>query len=222
MRICTHFSLAVLCVALLAGCTVSRDKDGNLSRINGSISANAGQTYRALETVNGSITIADNVAAESAETVNGRINLGSNARVGSLETVNGDIHIRTGAQIAHTVTSVNGDLELASGSHVGGKLSNINGKIVLDHAVVDGMVETTSGDITIGDGSVVHGGLHVDKPGATNFNLSNRKPRIVIGPNAVVDGALVFDREVDLLVSSSAKIGAVTGATAKPIDGSAP
>src|SRR3546814_8253871 len=42
---------------------------------------------------------------------------------------------------------------------------------------------------------------------------SNRKPRIVIGPNAVVEGDLVFEREVTLYVHSSARIGKVTGAT---------
>jgi hypothetical protein len=45
-----------------------------------------------------------------------------------------------------------------------------------------------------------------------------RKPRIVIGPNAVVDGDLVFEREVTLYVHSSARIGKVTGATAIPFD----
>jgi hypothetical protein len=39
-------------------------------------------------------------------------------------------------------------------------------------------------------------------------------PRIVIGPNAVVEGALVFEREVTLYVHDSARIGKVTGATA--------
>ena len=41
-----------------------------------------------------------------------------------------------------------------------------------------------------------------------------RPPRIVIGPNAVVDGPLVFEREVTLYVHDSARIGKVTGAIA--------
>ena len=43
-----------------------------------------------------------------------------------------------------------------------------------------------------------------------------RDPRIIIGPNAVVEGPLVFERPVTLYVHTSARIGAVTGATAKP------
>jgi len=39
---------------------------------------------------------------------------------------------------------------------------------------------------------------------------------VVIGPNAVVDGELRFEREVELFVHPSAKIGKVIGATAKP------
>ena len=34
-------------------------------------------------------------------------------------------------------------------------------------------------------------------------------PRIVIGPDAVVDGALVFERDVVLFVHDTARIGAV-------------
>ena len=47
---------------------------------------------------------------------------------------------------------------------------------------------------------------------------SKRKPRIIIGPNAVVDGELVLEREVTLYVHKTARIGAVTGATAQSFD----
>ena len=42
---------------------------------------------------------------------------------------------------------------------------------------------------------------------------------MIIGPNARVDGPLVFEREVELYVHDSAKIGPVTGATAVRYDG---
>jgi hypothetical protein len=62
----------------------------------------------------------------------------------------------------------------------------------------------------------VGGGILVEKPSMGWFNSGNsRKPRIVIGPNSVVEGPLVFEREVELLVHSTAKIGPVTGATAQ-------
>ncbi|TWI05359.1 hypothetical protein IP93_03102 [Lysobacter ruishenii] len=41
---------------------------------------------------------------------------------------------------------------------------------------------------------------------------------MVIGPNARVDGSLVFERKVELLVHRSAVIGPVTGATAVHFD----
>jgi hypothetical protein len=56
----------------------------------------------------------------------------------------------------------------------------------------------------------------VEKPHGFSLHLSKqRPPRIVIGPNAVVDGTLVFEREVTLYVHGSARIGKVTGATAQ-------
>jgi hypothetical protein len=62
----------------------------------------------------------------------------------------------------------------------------------------------------------VRGGILVEKPSMGWWNSGkSRKPRIVVGPDSVVEGPLVFEREVDLLVHASAKIGPVTGATAQ-------
>lgn len=203
----------------VSGCV----EGGNgLDKVNGSVSVAAGQHVGDASTVNGGIEIDHDAVVAAAETVNGGIDLGPHARANSLETVNGGILIQTGAQVMHAASSVNGSLELASGSHVGGKLGNINGVIHLDHAIVDGGIETTNGDVTIGAGSTVHGGLHVEKPGSSFWNHDQRKPKIVIGPDAVVDGPLQFDREVDLLVAPSAKISAVTGAKAQPYTGQMP
>src|SRR3546814_21024595 len=77
-------------------------------------------------------------------------------------------------------------------------------------------IETVNGDITVGIDSHVRGGLTVHKQNSTWLPIqfgSNRKPRIVIGPNAVVEGDLVFEREVPLYVHSRARIGQVPGAT---------
>jgi len=67
----------------------------------------------------------------------------------------------------------------------------------------------------------VRGGLKVNKPTSNWMPIrfgGNRKPRIVVGPNAVVDGDLVFEREVTLYVHASARIGKVTGATPVAFD----
>jgi hypothetical protein len=62
----------------------------------------------------------------------------------------------------------------------------------------------------------VHGGILVEKPHGFGIHWGKEsKPRIVIGPNAVVEGELRFEREVELFVHSTAKIGKVTGATAQ-------
>ena len=45
---------------------------------------------------------------------------------------------------------------------------------------------------------------------------------VTIGPRAVVEGRLVFKREVELFVSDSAKIGAVEGAKAVSFSGAQP
>ncbi len=209
----TVFPLTALALALLvvAGC----DANGNgLDKVNGSVDIQAEAHVGNASTVNGGINIGHDAMIASAETVNGDIDLGQHAHANSLETVNGGIQIEAAADVAHTATSVNGELQLANGSHVGGKLENVNGTISLVHANVDGGIETTNGDVTIGAGSVVHGGLHVDKPGGF-WNHVGRKPRIVIASGAVVDGPLQFDREVDLLVAPDAKIGKVVGATAQ-------
>jgi hypothetical protein len=62
----------------------------------------------------------------------------------------------------------------------------------------------------------VRGGILVQKPSSGWWNSGKeRLPRIVVGPNSVVEGPLVFEREVELFVHTTAKIGPVTGATAQ-------
>jgi len=215
MRTVLPLTVIALGLLLFAGCA----EGGNgLDKVNGSVDVQAGAHVGNASTVNGSIDIGHDATLAGAETVNGGIDLGPHAHANSLETVNGGIQIESAADVAHTATTVNGELQLSAGSHVGGKLANVNGAISLEHASVDGGIETTNGDVTIGAGSIVHGGLHVQKQ--TGFwSHTSRRPRIVIGPDAVVDGTLVFDRAVDLLVAPSAKIGKVTGATAQPYTG---
>jgi len=61
---------------------------------------------------------------------------------------------------------------------------------------------------------VVRRGILVEKPRGISFGRL-RVPRIVIGPNAVVEGELRFEREVELFVHPKARIGKVVGATAR-------
>ena len=90
-----------------------------------------------------------------------------------------------------------------------------DGKVDTD---LDGSIETVNGDVTVGVGSHVKGGIRVEKPtGNWGPRMGKPKvPRIVIGPNAVVEGSLVFEREVTLHVHQSARIGKVSGASVRP------
>ena len=96
-------------------------------------------------------------------------------------------------------------------------VSTVNGGIGLVDTDLGGGIETVNGDVSVGVGSHVKGGIHVEKPGkGWNFRWGKPKvPRIVGAPDAVVEGNLVFEREVKLYVHQSARIGSVTGATAQ-------
>ena len=171
------FTRTALFLALaLSASTAFAQQD--ISKVNGSVTAEAGQAYGDLETVNGSIRIGAGATVDDASTVNGSITVGDGARLESLEAVNGSLRLGRDVQVA-------------------------------------GGIETVNGDITVGIGSHVKGGIKVEKPRGWSIK-PRRDPRIIIGPNAVVEGPLVFERPVTLYVHTSARIGAVTGATAKP------
>ena len=106
---------------------------------------------------------------------------------------------------------------------VAGNVANVNGGIELDRAHVGGGLETTNGDIDRRrrlacrrrhPGPEAHGQLVLAQ--------HKRKPKIVIGPGAVVEGSLRFEHEVELYVSDSAKIGPVEGAKAITFSGDRP
>jgi DUF4097 and DUF4098 domain-containing protein YvlB len=220
-----YFPLAVLLT--LAGCynmpggDVTADGSG-ANTVNGSIHVPAGTHSGGVGTVNGSIRIDENATVASAGTVNGSVALGTHATADTLGTVNGSITLAEGAHVARDVTTVNGSMTLKSGAEVGGPLSNVNGRIVLNDAHVAGGLHTVDGDIEVGSGSHVEGGILVKHGGGGWFNFSTHKPRIVIGPGAVVQGDLRFERAVDLYVSDSATTGPITGATAIRFSGASP
>ena len=58
------------------------------------------------------------------------------------------------------------------------------------------------------------GGITIERAHGWFNSGSKRKPRVVIGPDAVVEGPLKFEREVSLYVHRSARTGPVTGAEA--------
>lgn len=192
----------------------------DIDKVNGEITVDAGQHAGDVHTVNGAIDIGPNAVVQSASAVNGAVDLGENAQAASLSTVNGSLSMGAGSRVTGEVKSANGAISLDPHADVAGNLSNANGAITLDHAHIGGRIATTNGDVTIGEGSRVDGGLVVNE--VHGWNGSNRTPHIVIGPHAVVGGTLDFHREVVLEVSDSAQIGPVHGATAKRFSGSMP
>jgi DUF4097 and DUF4098 domain-containing protein YvlB len=212
----------VLCAGAASGPAFAQQ---DIDKVNGSINAEAGQRYGDLETVNGSIRLADGASVEDASTVNGSINGGDEVSARDVETVNGAIKFGRKAKIAGSAETVNGSVFFDRGSAIRDGVANVNGAIGLVGTEVGGDVETVMGDITVGADSHVKGRIHVEKPNNHGFNWSSRHrepPRIVIGPNAVVDGPLVFEREVVLYVHDSARIGRVSGATARRYSGATP
>lgn len=161
--------------------------------------------------------------AEAIETMTRDISLGAHARAESLESVGGSITLARDSRVSGHVETGRGEIVLEPGSEVGGKLTNNSGTIRIDGARVGGLVSTTDGDIYVGPDSRLDRGILVHKrdvAGLSFFDLKlgvpigrSTPPRVVIGPRAKVAGTLRFKRKVELLVSESATIGPVEGAT---------
>lgn len=217
MRIRPLVLALTVAVASIAHAATGPDID----KVNGSIRLEAGQLGGDLQTVNGSIYLADNAKADSVDTVNGEIELSAGTEASSLETVNGSITVGERSQVRESVEAVNGAIKIERGATVNGAVSNVNGRISIESAHVGGGLSTVQGDIEIGAGSRVDGGIVVERPSGLNWGR-NRNPRVVVGPDAVVGGKLVFKREVDLYVSKSARVGSIEGATPKSFDGATP
>jgi DUF4097 and DUF4098 domain-containing protein YvlB len=234
-------SIAIALLAVLGTLTAcvnsddshtNSDKDDQTSEgspthtVNGSIHVKTGEKKDDVSTVNGSIHIDDNAVLTSAQTVNGSITVGAHSTTESLSTVNGSITLGDGASVSHTISAVNGRLTLHQGADVTGTVANVNGHILLEAAHVGGGIRTVSGDIDIGGNSHVEGGILVKKQRTQIFWFfqwnSSDTPRIVIGPGAVVQGDLRFERKVLLYVSDRATIGPVIGATAVKFSGETP
>ncbi|KFN44026.1 hypothetical protein [Arenimonas oryziterrae] len=211
-------TLLALALSLAAASVAAHDdQHRDIDRVNGGVTAEAGQTYGDLSTVNGGVSIEAGAIVDEAETVNGGITIADNAQLGSATTVNGGIHAGQHIVVKNDVETVNGGIRISFLSQVGGDVSTVNGGITIQQTEVNGRLNTVNGDITVGAKSHVRGGILVEKPNhGWNWSGKPRIPRIVIGPDAVVDGELRFEHEVELFVHTSAKVGTVTGATAKP------
>lgn len=205
---------AALCLATAVQAHDPSESGHDISKVNGGITADAGEHYGDLETVNGGIRVRSKAVAKDVGTVNGGITLDDDAHVRSAETVNGGITAGERVRVASSVETVNGGIRFGFHSRIGGDVSTVNGGITVKQTEVGGQLQTVSGDITVGAKSLVKGGIMVEKPNGISFGRQ-RTPRVVIGPGAVVQGTLRFDRPVELFVHPTAKIGPVAGAKAQ-------
>ena len=199
---------------LLFCSSIALAKGPSIDKVNGAIRTEAGAEYGDLETVNGAISLREGATAADLSTVNGSISVDDSARLASAETVNGGIDLGSDVLVEGKVETVNGGITIGLRSQVLGGLETVNGGMRLKQATVEGGLHTGNGSIFIGENSTVRGGIHIDKPSMGWFNWGKSKPpRVTIGANAVVEGELRFEREVELMVHPSAKIGPVIGET---------
>ena len=205
-----------LALAAAAGAAAAHDDPASHSRVMGGLHADSGETVGDLDTVNGGISIDDKAHAGDLSTVNGGIDVEDDAVIRSATTVNGGIELGERVQATGSITTVNGGIRVDFLSRIGGDIETVNGGITIRQTDVAGKLSLVNGDMTVGAKSHVHGGILVQKNSGLQIGWGRKPkvPRIVIGPNAIVDGELRFEREVELYVHASAKIGTVVGAKA--------
>lgn len=224
-KIMTRNLIAAAAVALLLsapaqGASINKsikidagDESAGATSVNGSITVGAEATVTGgIKTVNGKIRVDDGANIRKAATVNGSLQLGDKVRSRSLHTVNGSIRLGRDCEVDGDIEAVNGSIKTEQGSTVADDVENVNGDMEIQGSVLSGNLSTVNGDIEIMDGSVLKGDLVVKKPGGWGWNDSRkRKPRVIIGPGAIVEGEIVAEREIELYISESAEVGGVSG-----------
>ncbi|MDE2150587.1 MAG: hypothetical protein KGJ55_12340 [Gammaproteobacteria bacterium] len=208
----------------LALASVAHAAQDDIDKVLGSVQVAAGQQAGDVGTVDGAVRIGAGAGVRKVHTVNGAIDTGDRVTAQALSTVNGAIVLGRDGHISGDVSAVNGGIDLGSGGEIDGRVSNVDGRIRVAAAHVAGGIATVAGDIEIGAGARIEGGIRVEKCNTGRLGWFNhcRKPRVVIGPGAVVQGTLDFRRQVDLYVSDSAQVGPIKGATPQRFSGDHP
>ena len=197
-------------VLLYAVSAVALGASENISRINGSIEVEPGRQAGDVETVNGSITIGSVARVREVETVNGSVRLEARAEAQAVQTVNGGVTVGEEAVVRDEVSAVNGKVTLQRAARVEGRVENVNGALRLEGATVSAGLGTVNGDVFVGAGSQLDGGIEIEKPSGWSWSKSDR-PRVTIESGATVNGTLRFEREVDLYVGAGAVVGPIEG-----------
>lgn len=180
---------------------------GSIDKVLGSASVASNQHYGDISLVNGSVKMAGSSSAKSVSTVNGSITLRDNVKLQSASTVNGSIESGTGLQVTDELSTVNGKILAGSSAVIGGNISTVNGDIILDNSQAGRNVTTVNGDIKLTGNTLVKGDV-VYKPRGKKqafFGWSNNsKPTLYIGADAVVEGNIILQQEVELQIENPA------------------
>lgn len=175
-----------------------------------------------LKTTHASIHIGERSKVGDVKTIDGEVVLAKGARANSVRSLDGAVHLEEGAKIVHRIATASGAIVLDNHVDVAGPLSTADGEIRLQNAHVGGGIVTRRGSILVGGGSRVENGIRVKRSFCLCIDAGFSSPRVVIGPGAVVQGTLLFERKVTLYVSDTATIGDVVGATPIRFSGASP
>lgn len=197
--------------ALLSGCFInvgaSEQPGSNIDKVLGSASVGSKERYADISLVNGGVKMASDSSANNVSTVNGSIELRDNVKLHSASTVNGSIESGSGLQVTDDLSTVNGKILPGSNAVVGGNISTVNGDIVLDNSQAGSDVTTVNGDIKLTGNTVVKGDV-VYKPRGKKkvfFGWSNdNKPTLYISADAVVEGKIILEQDVELQIDNPA------------------
>lgn len=197
-------SLAIACSHFNAAYAAEH---GSIDKVLGSASVASNQHYNDISLVNGSLTMASNSSAKSISLVNGSIKLDNNISIHTASTVNGSITADGSLVVEQDLTTVNGKIQPGSNAVIGGHIETVNGDIRIENSEVGKNITTVNGDITLDGNSVVKGDI-VYKPRGKRKSFfgwsNNERPVLRIAANAVVEGNIVLQQEVELQLENAA------------------
>lgn len=203
--------IATATLMITASCfampTLANNSHGNIDKVMGSAVVGSGERYNDISVVNGSVQMASNSSANHVSVVNGSIELRDNVSLHSASTVNGSIESGSGLQVASNLETVNGKIRPGSTAAIGGSIDTVNGDIMLDSSEVAKDISTVNGDITLTGNTVIKGDL-VYKPRGKQKSFfgwrNNNKPKLHIAADAVVEGRILLQQEVELQLDNPA------------------
>ena len=190
-----------IAIAATSFSSVYAASHGSIDKVLGSASVASNEHYSDISLVNGSLKMASNSSAESISLVNGSIKLDDNVKIRTASTVNGSITADDGLAVEQDLTTVNGKINPGNNAVIGGHVETVNGDIWLESSEVGKDITTVNGDITLDGNSVVKGDI-VYKPRGKRKGFfswgNNEKPVLRIAANAVVNGNIVLQQDVEL------------------------